>query len=73
LHIALTESLPAGGHNFRWTIEDDLEKLRLTAPVHLTEIKTKGHPGSVMTAIQLCFSNGIESPMFDTNNPKANA
>ena len=57
--------------NFRWPTRDKLKKLNLNGPLKLEEIRTKGVNGNFMTAIQLVFEGGIESPMFDTNHPNA--
>ena len=46
----------------------DLEKLSLKEPLLLKAVKSKSETGSVLTAIQLVFTNGIESPLFNGLN-----
>lgn len=53
--------------NHRWPTKEQLEELKLTKPLRLKAIRTKGKPGSCLTAIQLIFEDDIESPMFDTS------
>ena len=52
--------------NFRWPNLDDLQALKLKEPLKLTAIRARGEPNSYMTAIQLVFQNGIESPLFES-------
>ena len=63
---------------FRWPnhLEDLLEKPRLNGgdaaksclPPKLAEIKTAGTYHEGLTSIQLCFDNGLKSPLFDAVN-----
>ena len=57
--------------NFRWPKLEDLQALNLTEPLVLAEIRVKGVVDYDLTAIQLVFQNGIESPLFDSNNANA--
>jgi len=66
---ALTES----ANNFRWPTEDDLKQLNLLEPLKLKEVRTKGPQNGDLTAIQLVFQNGIESPLFDAKHSLATA
>ena len=51
--------------NFRWPKLEDLEALKLAEPLKLVAIRAKGTMNDKMTAIQLVFENGIESPLFE--------
>ena len=41
-------------------------------PLQLKEVRTKAAQGNPLSAIQLVFQNGIESPLFDAKGPGAN-
>ena len=56
---------------FRWPTEEILEGLKLRKPLKLKAIKTKGYPGGCMTAFQMIFEDGIESPMYDGGHSSA--
>ena len=56
---------------FRWPTEEILEGFKLRKPLKLKAIKTKGYPGGSMTAFQLIFEDGIESPMYDGGHSSA--
>ena len=62
---------PEHANNFLWPTPGDLEQLNLSKPLRLKAIKTKGVPNVYLTAIQLVFEDGIESPMFDTRRGAA--
>ena len=53
--------------NIRWTVEDELEKWQLTKPPRLTAVRTRGggEGNSCLSAMQLVFEDGHESPLFD--------
>ena len=51
--------------DFRWTIQADLEKINLTKPPKLIEIRTSGSGNVGLSSIQLIFEDGIVSPLFD--------
>ena len=55
---------------FRWPTLEDLKALNLKEPLKLTEIRVKG-VDSTLTAIQLVFKNGVESPLFDSKHARA--
>ena len=44
----------------------------MQAPPELICVRTKGHPNNDLSAIQLVFSEGIESLFFDVNNSSSN-
>ena len=48
--------------------------MKLEAPLKLKAIRTKSYAsGSVAAAIQLVFSNGLESPIFDAQSTNSSA
>ena len=55
----------ASDETFRWPTLEDLKALKLSEPLKLTEIRVKGTVGGSLSAIQLVFQNGTESPLFD--------
>ena len=57
--------------DFRWPKIEDLKALNLTGPLKLTQIRVKGRVNDDITAIQLVFRDGIESPLFECNNNSA--
>ena len=63
--------LAAADINFRWPTKEDLTRLNINEPLILKEVRTKGVQGDDLTAIQLVFQNGIESPLFDGKHPRA--
>ena len=65
------DQLSAHEVNFRWPKLEDLQALKL--PLKLKEIRAKGLVNSAMTAIQLVFEGGVESPLFDGKQSNATA
>ena len=57
--------------NFRWPTLEDLRALPPSTTLKLKEIRAKRVKGSAMTAIQLVFEGGIESPLFDSKQANA--
>lgn len=57
--------------NFRWPTKEDIEKLGWTEPPTLKAIRTKGYPKNCLTAMQLVFGDGTESPFFDVKREQA--
>ena len=55
-----------GAFNFRWPTVEDIKNMGLTEPLKLKEIRTRGAQKDSLSAIQLVFTNGVESPLFDT-------
>lgn len=55
-----------GAFNFRWPTVEDIKNMGLTEPLKLKEIRTRGAPKDSLSAIQLVYTNGAESPLFDT-------
>ena len=55
-----------GEFNFRWPTVEDIKKMGLTEPLKLKTIRTRGAQKDSLSAIQLVFTNGVESPLFDT-------
>lgn len=53
-------------NNFEFPSPADIERLNLTKPLRLKEIKVKGENSNPATAIQLVYEDNIESPLFDT-------
>ena len=45
--------------DFRWPTQADLEKMNLTKPPKLTEIRTSGTSDGGLASIQLIFEDGI--------------
>ena len=57
-------------HNFRWA--PSMEYLEaLDEPLRLIAIKTRAMSNGLNSAIQLVFSNGLESPMYDAEHPSS--
>ena len=56
---------------FRWPTSEDLKQLELNEPLKLQAIRTKGALDNPLSAIQLVFQNGIESPIFDSQKKGA--
>lgn len=51
---------------FVWPTEEDLERLQWKTLPTLKAIRYKGWNDGCMSAIQLVFTDGSESPLFDT-------
>ena len=54
--------------NFRWPTEGDLKELDQNEPLKLKTVHTRGHNPDFLTSIQFIFTNGVESPVFDSGN-----
>ena len=50
---------------FRWTIQEDYEKLNLSKLAKLQEVRLAGDGNLGLTGIQLVFTEGIASPLFE--------
>ena len=57
--------------NFSWTAQADFERLGLEKPVKLQKLKLAGGSQQGLTAIQLVFNDGIESPLIKTSGEYA--
>ena len=54
-----------------WPSISELEELNLSEPLRLKEVRTKGVLNYELTAIQLVFNNGVETPWMDSKRADA--
>lgn len=54
--------------NFKWTAQEDFERMGLKKLIKLEEVKLAGAYSPGLIAIQLSFTEGIKSPLFEANS-----
>ena len=63
---------PAEKVTFRWPTVEYLKMLNFNEPLKLQAVRTKASQSNFLSAIQLVYQNGIESPLFDAcRDPQA--